>query len=219
MGEVTFLAQHRATRQRRGAAPLQFGTRALERVAFYFDPSCPFSYLAAERIERRFPRVQWIPVSVGAPGLDESWSDPRAARLLRLLAERRADELRLPLVWPDPFAPAGRAALRVAFYATRTGVGAEFALAACRLAFCGGFDLDDPVNVGEAAAAAGIGLDACLAAAANDVYDAPLLGNARALLAAGVTHLPALKAGPRWFAGEAGIAAASAWWARPLLAS
>ncbi|HWC85165.1 MAG TPA: DsbA family protein [Solirubrobacteraceae bacterium] len=220
MGEVTVLAHHRATRRLRAAGPRTHAShRAEATVAFYFDPSCPFSYLAAERIERRFSGVAWIPVPASTIQLEEAWADPRVARLRRLLAERRAAELKLPLVWPDRFPTTGAAALRVAFYAARTGVGAEFALAAARLAFCGGFDLDDPVNLAEAAAAAGIGLEACLAAAENDVYDGPLHTNARGLLALGITQLPALRAGPRWFAGEASLAEASAWWAHAPVAA
>ena len=221
MGKVTVLAIHRATRRARGASSKLCRTHEVPAsVAFYFDPSCPFSYLAAERIERRFSRVEWIPVPAGALQLDEPWSDPRVARLLRLLAERRAAELRLPLVWPERYPLTGTAALRVAVYAGRAGVGPAFALAASRLVFCGGYDLDDPANLAEAAAAAGIGLDACLAAARDPAHDEPLWMGARGLLANGVTQLPAVKVGPRWFAGEASLVEASAWRAHtPMLAA
>ncbi|MEA2198842.1 MAG: hypothetical protein QOJ25_2893 [Solirubrobacteraceae bacterium] len=215
MGKVIVLAKHRATRRIRGAAPARCGRHgATAPISFYFDPSCPFSYLAAERVERRFSSVEWIPVPAGALQLDEPWSDARVARMLRMLAERRAAELRLPLVWPDPFPPWGRAALRVSVHASRAGLGPAFAMAASRLAFCGGYDLEDPVNLAEAAAAAGIGLHACLSAARDPANDEPLWASARSLLAAGVTQLPALKLGPRFFAGEASLAEASAWWAR-----
>ena len=40
-------------------------------------------------------------------------------------------------------------------------------LAIGRLSFCGGFDVDDPEILAEAAAAAGLDLDACLLAAVN----------------------------------------------------
>jgi 2-hydroxychromene-2-carboxylate isomerase len=221
MGKVTVLATHRATRRGRGASPQVCGTHQVAApVAFYFDPCCPFSYLAAERIERRFSSVEWIPVPAGALQLDEPWSDPRVARLLRLLAQRRAGELRLPLVWPEHFPLSGTAALRVAVYAGRVGVGPAFALAASRLAFCGGYDLDDPANLAEAAAAAGIEFDAFLAAAYDPAHDEPLWLGARDLLAHGVTQLPALKVGSRWFTGEASLVEASAWWAHtPMLAA
>ena len=75
-------------------------------------------------------------------------SRPRCAGKPR----RRAVELRLPLVWPDGFPVAAPSALRAAAYAAEIGAGARFALAASRLAFCGGFDLEDPEILAEAAA-------------------------------------------------------------------
>jgi 2-hydroxychromene-2-carboxylate isomerase len=163
--------------------------------------------------------VEWIPVPAAALQADEPWSDPRVARLLRMLAERRAVELRLPLVWPDRFPPVARAALRVAVYAGQVGVAPAFALAACRLAFCGGFDLEDPAILAEAAAAAGIEHDACLHAAEDPAHDEQLEANARGLIELGVTQLPALRVGPRWFAGEGSLAEASAWARAPMAAS
>jgi 2-hydroxychromene-2-carboxylate isomerase len=221
MGDVTVLALRREQRRLRDAdtaGRASFGVGVP--VTFSFDPCCPFSYLAAERVERRFSGlIQWVPVATSALDTGEPWSDPRVARLLRMLAERRANELRLPLVWPDHFRPAGAAALRVAVYAVETGVGSAFALAASRLAFCGGFDLGDPVILVEAAAAAGIGIDACLEAADNAAHDEPLEANARQLMALGVTQLPAFRVGARWFAGEASLDEASAWARVPMAAT
>ena len=54
------------------------------------------------------------------------------------------------------------AAMRVAHYAAQQGRGGAFVLAATRLAFAGGFDLDDLEILTEAAAAAGLRLDGCL---------------------------------------------------------
>ena len=52
--------------------------------------------------------------------------------------------------------------MRAAHYASEQGRGAAFVLAAGRLAFCGGFDLDDPELLAEAAAAAGIDMQGWL---------------------------------------------------------
>ena len=218
MGDVTVLAQIRARRLREAHSRPR-GSHGSGTVRFYFDPCCPFSYLAAERIERRFSGVDWIPVAASALQTDDPWSDPRAARLLRALAERRAAELKLPLVWPEPFPPTGTTALRVAVYAARVGKAPAFALAASRLAFCGGFDLEEPANLVEAAAAAGIGFEACLRAAAAESIDGLLVARARSLLTAGMTQLPALRIGARWFAGESSLAAASAWRQRTPMAA
>ena len=73
--------------------------------------------------------------------------------------------MRLPLIWPEPFSDGGRRARRAASFACELGAGAAFALAAGRLAYCGGFDLDDPETLAEAAAAAGVPLAPCLEAA------------------------------------------------------
>jgi 2-hydroxychromene-2-carboxylate isomerase len=178
-------------------------------VAFYFDLSCPFSYLAAERVERLLGNVAWIPASGLALYQGQPWRDPRARERALARAERRAAALRLPLVMPDWFPAPAPMALRAAAHANEIGAGAAFALAASRLAFCGGFDLEDPEILAEAAAAAGIGLDACLAAAADESRDEPLYATARGLLARGVDQLPALHVGKRWFDGEQSIGAAA----------
>jgi 2-hydroxychromene-2-carboxylate isomerase len=179
-------------------------------VAFYFDLSCPFSYLGAERVERLLGNAAWIPAAGVALYQGGPWGDPRARERALARAERRAATLRLPLVWPDRFPADAPMALRAAAHAAEIGAGPAFALAASRLAFCGGFDLEDPEILAEAAAAAGIGLDACLAAAADSSRDGPLHATARGLLARGVEFLPAMHVGARWFAGEQSIAEAAA---------
>jgi 2-hydroxychromene-2-carboxylate isomerase len=193
MGELIVLAEQLADRAR---------PRAQTRPAFFFDLACPFSYLAAERVERLLGEVEWVPVA----GPDVDGDDP----VLRAAAEARAQELRLPLVWPDPFPAPTRGVLRAAVRATQLGSGARFALAAARLAFCGGFDLEDPEVVAEAAAAAGFSLEQCLAAAADDALDAPLEATARGLVARGVDRLPAVRVGHGFFAGEAQLSQAAA---------
>jgi 2-hydroxychromene-2-carboxylate isomerase len=94
--------------------------------------------------------------------------------------------------------------------ATQLGCGAQFAIAAARLAFCGGFDLDDPEVLAEAAAASGFALEECLAAAADEALDVSLDATARGLLARGVGRLPAVCVGHGFFAGEAQLSQAAA---------
>lgn len=168
---------------------------------FFFDPACPFSYLAAERVERLLEEVEWVPVAgIGTP------SDLAS----RVAAERRADELGLPLVWPESYPPRTRSALRAAARACELGSGAQFSLAVARLAFCGGFDLDDPEVLAEAAAAAGLGLEECFAAASDGSLDQTLEATAGGLLARGVTRLPAVWVGHGLFAGEERLVEAAA---------
>ena len=121
------------------------------------------------------------------------------------VAECRAAELHLPLVWPDRFPAGVPGALRAAVRAGEVGAGARFGLAAIRLAFCGGFDLEDPEDLAEAAAAAGVALDDCLAAAGDRSLDATIEATARGLAARGVTQLPTVRFGRQFQEGERGL--------------
>jgi 2-hydroxychromene-2-carboxylate isomerase len=173
-------------------------------VSFYFDLLSPWTYLAAERVERQFAGVRWRPVVPDALAPEESDDVARRA------VEQRAAELRMPLVWPDGWPTAGRGALRVAALAAERGRAAPFVLAATRLAFCGGYDLEDPEILAEAAAAAGIPLDGCLRAARDPARDDRLEHAARRLLAAGADRLPVVKLGRVLYCGEQGVARAAA---------
>ena len=172
--------------------------RRSSRGAFFYDLSCPFSYLVAERVERLLGELDWFP----APGVAV---DGGAAGLhleaTRAAAEREAREARLPLVWPDSFPANARHALRFAAYASETGAGARFALAATRLACSGGFDLEDPEILSVAAAASGLSVEDCLAAARDPSRDGPLWATARGLRRRGVRRLPAIRLGQRWLEG------------------
>jgi 2-hydroxychromene-2-carboxylate isomerase len=175
--------------------------------AFFFDLACPFSYLAAERVERVLGEVEWIPTApLALPG----GPAPQQLAAVRALAERRAAALRLPLVWPDRFPAPALGALRAAAQAAEISAADRFALAACRLAFCGGFDLEDPEILAEAAAASGVPLEDCLAAAGDPARDGALQATAEGLLGRGIRRLPALRIGRRWFGGEQGLAEAGA---------
>jgi 2-hydroxychromene-2-carboxylate isomerase len=134
---------------------------------------------------------------------------------LRTRADSAARALRLPLVWPDRFPGGARCAQRASAFACEIGAGAAFALAATRLAFCGGFDLEDPETLAEAAAAAGVPLQECLSAAGETWRDEELEATAELLRARGISELPAIRIGDRWFEGEAGLQAAGALNAEP----
>jgi 2-hydroxychromene-2-carboxylate isomerase len=198
MGNVIFLAEHLADRSRATASTP---------TAFFYDLACPFSYLAAERVERILGDVDWVPTSASV--LTDR-AAPVIAEALIARAERRAIELRLPLIWPEPFPTDCTEALRAAAFAAEQGEGARFALAASRLAFCGGFDLADTEILAAAAEAAGLRVDDCLAAAMDPARDAAIEATARGLFARGVTKLPAIRVEQRWFEGERGVAEASA---------
>lgn len=211
MGEVIDLTEWRVRRRTGRFTPT--------RVRFAFDLACPFSYLAAERVERAFARIAWIP-ACGSVLRAAGGIEPGGERA-RLAAERRAAELRLPLIWPERDDGDARLAMRVAAYAAEQGRAAAFVLAAARLAYCGGYDLEDPETLAEAAAAAGIGLDECLLAARDRSRDAGLDANALALGRAGADRLPVLQVGRALYMGEARVveAVAAARAARPSVAA
>jgi 2-hydroxychromene-2-carboxylate isomerase len=204
MGEVIRLAERRKARRDR---PRQ--RYASRRAEFLFDLACPFTYLATERVERAFDNVTWTPASATALRRESLGSDDAGLAVVRAAAEERAAAVRLPLVWPDNWPADVPAAMRVASYAAETGRGAAFALAAGRLAFCGGFDLDDPEILAEAAAAAGLGLDACLQAAGDRGRDGAIEAAGRRLLSAGADRLPALRIGRALYWGETQVAGAA----------
>jgi 2-hydroxychromene-2-carboxylate isomerase len=195
MGDVIMLWERLADRPSIGGS----------RSAFFFDLACPFSYLTAERVERTLGDVDWVPCSLPA-------DRRRLTPDLMARAERQAFALQLPLVWPDGFPRAVPGAQRAAAYAAETGAGARFALAASRLAFCGGYDLDAEEILADAAGAAGIPVDECLAAAGDCARDARLLATTERLRSSGVPRLPAIRIGRRWLWGEQMLSEA-----RPLL--
>jgi 2-hydroxychromene-2-carboxylate isomerase len=170
--------------------------------------SSPFTYLVAEQLERAFDEVVWTPTSSAAVHRTTAWAGAAGSDAVRAAAEQRAAVLRLPLVWPERWPADVAAAMRVAACAQEAGRGAAFVLAATRLAFCGGFDLDDPEILAEAAASAGLSLEDWLRAARDASRDGGTEAAGRRLLAAGADRLPAVRVGRALHCGEAGVAAA-----------
>lgn len=169
-------------------------------AAFFFALGCPFSYLATERVERTLGQLEWVPVlertaaEAASPGPDHL-----EERLARAAAQAKA--LRLPLLTGEHAGLRTRAAGRAAVRAAQLGAGRSFALAAGRMAFCGGFDLDEPEVLGEAAVAVGLEPAAILAAAADDGLDGVLDATTDGLRRRGITTTPAVRLGERWFSG------------------
>jgi len=206
MGELISLDDRRRTL---AASPSGGPRPRATRATFSFDLALPQTYLAAERVDQLFAGVRWQPAYASAV-----WGGALPVEQLAADAEDRAAELGAPLVWPDRFALEVRPAMRAAALACELGRGALFVLAAGRLAFCGGFDLGDPEVLAEAAAAAGLPLDECLAAAGDAARDEHIAAAGRRLRKMGAHELPALRIGRRLFGGEArlpeAIAAATA---------
>jgi 2-hydroxychromene-2-carboxylate isomerase len=210
MGEVIRLDDRRVRRQLQELPPgeVESGVRG----EFFFDLASPFTYLAAERVDRAFDAVTWTPACARTLRCRTLPEDERDAESIMELAEARATALRLPLAWPERWPVAAPAAMRVAHHAAQEGRGGAFVLAATRLAFAGGFDLDDVEILTEAAAAAGLPLDAALHAAREPRRDGAIEAAAKRLLGAGVDRLPALvvERGVFWGEDRVGDAAATA---------
>lgn len=217
MGVVICLDDHRRGSERRRASgrrrPPGAGRASLPhlvpppRARFAFDLASADTYLAAERVDRLFGDLYWQPVLT--PQLLRRSIDTGRTR-------RRAAALNMPLAWPvaEP-GVAAIPAMRVASLAAEHGRGGPFVLAATRLAFCGGFALNDPECLAEAAAAAGLSLAECLRAAADPARDASLATAGRILQARGADRLPVVELAGRMFCGEERVAdaAAAAHWA------
>jgi 2-hydroxychromene-2-carboxylate isomerase len=196
MGDLILLSERMADLSR----PSHAGS------AFFFALGCPFSYLAAERVERTFGEIDWIPLP-GPLGHDGTERD--SCGELMAAAGREAVALRLPFLTPERPLGDPRPAARAAAFAAQRGVAARFTLAVSRLVFCGGFALDDPETVAEAAGAANLPAAATLAAAADPRHDEQLDATARGLQGRGVGSSPVIRIGRRWFSGLDAVPGAS----------
>jgi 2-hydroxychromene-2-carboxylate isomerase len=201
------LRSRRDARERTSTPP-----RGAARVEFYFDIASPFTYLAAERVERTFTGAVWTPASNALVRGGREEGDVERER-----ATARAAALRLPLVWPAERPQAAPRAMRAAARAAELGRGGAFVLAASRLAWAGGYEPDAAEVLAEAAAAAGVVHDEIAAAADDASRDAAFDAAARRIVAAGADRLPALVVEAALFAGEERIGDALAhvrWLAR-----
>lgn len=196
MAEVIQLTQRRPDVSGRHVLP---HAPDMARMTLYFDLASPYTYLVAERIERRIGNAVWRPAVLRQPL-------PRGDEVVAA-AQGRARALRMPLVWPERFPCRVPSAMRVATYANEQGLGPRFVIAAVRLAFCGGFDLEDPDILAEAAAAAGLDVDGALLAARDPRRDHQIDMAGRAVGHAGGTSLPALERERHLYCGEAHITA------------
>jgi 2-hydroxychromene-2-carboxylate isomerase len=201
MGDVIDLAAHWTARR------LEARGLPSARVELFFDLAYPATYLAAERVERSFAAVEWTPASAAVLYAGRSAQDLATAQAT---AARRAAQLRLPLAMPDRWPTPVPRAMRLAAAAATAGRGTAFVLAATRLAFGGGFDLEDPEILAEAAEAAGLTPEVCRAAADASRVDAAADATARRLIAAGVDRLPAWRVGRSLFCGEERLPEAAA---------
>lgn len=166
-------------------------------TVFYFDLASPYTYLCAERADRMFAGLVWVPASCAQLRCGD-----RIDAVERAAIEQRAETLGLPLIWPARVSGRFDRAMRVAAMAGEHGAGAAFVLAATRLIFCGSFDIDDPEILVVAASVAGIDAREMRAAANDTGRDRAIEESGCQLVAAGVDRLPVLQVEQALFAGE-----------------
>lgn len=201
MGQLILLSERMADR----SGPTSATAR------FFFALDCPFSYLTAERVERALGEIEWVP-ALGPlseqNGQISSADRERMAHERMRLAEREARSLHVPLVEPHVSSVSSRSAARAAAYAADQGVCQPFALAAARLAFCGGFDIAEDDVIAEAAAVAGLNPVVTVSASHDEHYDLRLDATSRGLRRRGIKAPPAISVGMTWFEGPDALAAA-----------
>lgn len=210
MGEVIRLAKARANRAAREAGrepSMRPVAPAAGPATFYFALDCPLSYVAAERVERVLGEIAWVPVLGASPSTIRS-ERVRNARSRLARAEHEARALDIPIVEPHRYPFDARPISRAATWAAEQGAGPQFAMAALRLAFCGGYDLASPCVIGEAAASAGLRVGEAVAASGDFVYDLLLESVSRELGLQGV-GVPAIRIGTSWFEGVHAVTAAA----------
>jgi 2-hydroxychromene-2-carboxylate isomerase len=165
-------------------------------VTVSFDVGSPYAYLALERVARFLPddEVVVAPVLLGAVFAAtgrSSWAltDRRAAGIADVEARAAAYGLP-PVVWPDPWPGDGLRAMRAAVHAVEQGCGLAFARAALRVAFRDGANLATADAIARAAAAAGLDIDATLAATRDPSCKRALRERTERAIAEGVRGVP-----------------------------
>jgi 2-hydroxychromene-2-carboxylate isomerase len=173
---------------------------------FFFGAMSPYSWLAAERIERLLPQARWRGVLAG--GLFKangrvSWGLTEHRKEGMADCEARASTHGLgPIRWPEPWPTSDLLVARAMVYADTRGLLKPYALSAMRLAFLDGGDLGEREAVLEAGGRADIDSseieealdDAAVKQALREVTDEAL--------ALGVFGVPTVAVGEELFWGD-----------------
>jgi 2-hydroxychromene-2-carboxylate isomerase len=179
----------------------------VEQPVFYFDLGSPYSYLAAERVQRVLPvQPVWQPILLGGIWQQSgggSWgvTDEREAGQREI--ERRAQDYGLmPIRWPEGWPNNTLQAMRVATFAQSIGRAVAFSLAAFRQAFAAGRDLSDVDNILIAAAACELHPNAILKAMETQSVKDNLRKATQEAYDRGVRGVPTIAVGDELFFGD-----------------
>lgn len=181
---------------------------------FYFGAMSPYSWFAAERIERVLPEARWRGVFAGAlfkANDRSSWGlDERRDAGIADCETRAAEHGLGPIRWPEPWPTVDLLVARAMAFCARADAAADggdsllraYGLTAMRLAFFEGVDLGERDAVLEAGTRVGID-EQLLGAALTDeqVKDATRALTAEAV-DAGVFGVPTVLVGEQLFWGD-----------------
>jgi 2-hydroxychromene-2-carboxylate isomerase len=173
---------------------------------FFFGAMSPYSWFAAERIDRVLPDARWRGVLLGAifKANDRvSWgmTDRRAQAIAE--CEARAAEHGLgPIRWPQSWPTSDLLVARGMSFAERQGRLKEFALAAMRLSFLEGGDLGELATLLEAGARVGIGERELETGVGEQATKDALREATDDALALGVMGVPTVAIGQELFWGD-----------------
>jgi 2-hydroxychromene-2-carboxylate isomerase len=177
---------------------------------FFFDLASPEAYLAAERVIQVMPvATEWVPILDPGPAFGHFRCAEEQTIMLgeleRIAAARGMQAFRWPeLPWDSTYA------MLVATYAKQTGRTVQFAQAAFRQAYAGGWDLSDPDRVLIAASACEMHPRAILKAVETKLVRTALDRATADAVERGVRSTPAVWTGDRVFHGDAGLEDAAA---------
>ena len=173
---------------------------------FFLGAMSPYSWFAAERIERLLPSSQWSGVLLGAIFKATgrvSWgmTDRRASGIADCEARAAAYGLG-PIRWPEPWPTSDLVVARAMTFAAQRGELKTFALAAMRLSFLEGADLAELASVLEAGRRVGIEEGQLEAAVADQAIKDALRRTTEEALAMGVFGVPTVAIAGELFWGD-----------------
>lgn len=174
----------------------------------------PYSWFAAERIERLLPQARWRGVFAGAvfKANDRvSWGLTERRSVSIADCDARAARHGLgPIHWPEPWPTSDLLIARAMAFAETRGTLKQFALGAMRLAFLDGADLGDLGAVLETGRRAGIESAELEGALKDPAVKDALRGVTDEALALGVFGVPTVAVGSELFWGDDRLEGAAA---------
>lgn len=184
------------------------------RPLFFFGAMSPYSWFAAERIERVLPEAEWRPVFAGAlfkAAGRSSWGlDGRRPAGLADCEARAAEHGLGPITWPAPWPTVDLLVARAMLYADRCELLKRFSLEAMRMAFREGADLGELAVIEQAGVRVGLDRVELARAVTSEEFKGPLREANDKARALGVYGVPTVAVGSTLFWGDDRLAEAVA---------